>query len=379
METQTLPPETVNAGSAPAPSAPQPTHPTLTPTAIAPSAPATVTTAVQTLPVSAPPSVAPPAVVPSINPMANGSLYTPELNQGLSMPPSYVYAIGTIDARFPSLSLEKEAMQAEQREGGQIPPPITDRQALFTLFTVYDANGPIQNPDPSGQTSIQYPRAVNPDTLYIARDMCWILTVENVDTYILQPRTAEELNKLIAGLSVPIKIPMVDVDVVIGFRGPIAPPELCNGLQLPIAIINQLYSFQLSELQAALQSCKPANMPDSTFNTLTNQVFQIMMQLADNVGNLDEHRAVNYLTVRYNQIYIFTFEQYNSQPPKSLLRVDAKISPLSSNGARRIIDVIFTYRDNTTDIKTDYYATVDVTGLFPFLVEQLQPYYERPV
>jgi hypothetical protein len=40
----------------------------------------------------------------------------------------------------------------------------------------------------------------------------------------------------------PAPSPM-DMDVVIGVRGRIAPPELCNGLMIPIVAFDQIYSF----------------------------------------------------------------------------------------------------------------------------------------
>jgi hypothetical protein len=35
----------------------------------------------------------------------------------------------------------------------------------------------------------------------------------------------------------------MDLDAVIGVRGPIAPPEMCNGLMVPIVIFDQIHSF----------------------------------------------------------------------------------------------------------------------------------------
>jgi hypothetical protein len=39
-----------------------------------------------------------------------------------------------------------------------------------------------------------------------------------------------------------------DIDVVVGLRGPIAPPELCNGLMVPIVAFDQIYSFNRDAL-----------------------------------------------------------------------------------------------------------------------------------
>jgi len=70
-----------------------------------------------------------------------------------------------------------------------------------------------------------------------------VLTIEGLETYILQPRDPGDLELLIdATRSAPRP---TDVDIVIGVRGPIAPPELCNGLMTPMVIFDQIYSFDI--------------------------------------------------------------------------------------------------------------------------------------
>ena len=50
-----------------------------------------------------------------------------------------------------------------------------------------------------------------------------------------------------------------DIDVVIGMRGPNAPPETCNGLIVPIVAFDQLYSFDVDALIQGIPS--PESMP----------------------------------------------------------------------------------------------------------------------
>jgi hypothetical protein len=96
-----------------------------------------------------------------------------------------------------------------------------------------------------------------------------------------------------------------------------------------------------------------------------------LLQIGENVGELDEHRAVNYLALRYPDIYQLAFEQ--SQKGKTLKQVDIQVSPLS--GARHIVEVIFTYVDRQTSVPMRFFARVDVTGMYPFLVSPVQLYY----
>src|SRR5262245_14298825 len=69
---------------------------------------------------------------------------------------SYVYAIGRIEARFPRLSVEKEFAQATGRTetAGQ-----TDQQTFFSVLS-------------------------RPENRYLARQLCWVLTIQALETYI---------------------------------------------------------------------------------------------------------------------------------------------------------------------------------------------------
>jgi hypothetical protein len=66
------------------------------------------------------------------------------------------------------------------------------------------------------------------------------MTIEGLETYILTPRDPADLDLLVEALR-PTPSP-VDLDCVIGIRGPMAPPEICNGLMVPIVIFDQIYS-----------------------------------------------------------------------------------------------------------------------------------------
>ena len=54
-----------------------------------------------------------------------------------------------------------------------------------------------------------------------------------------------------------------------------------------------------------------------------------------------------------------------------------QVAQSSLPGVRSIVDVIFSFRDRTTDVAEKHYVRVDVTEQHPFLVTKLTPYYER--
>jgi hypothetical protein len=256
----------------------------------------------------------------------------------------FVYALGRIDPRFPSLGVEKEFAQAIGRAETV---NLTDRQALHEVLT-------------------------QPENRYLIRLLCWVFSIGGMETYLLQPRNPMDTEVLLEAIS-PERGP-TNIEVVIGIRGPIAPPEVCNGLMVPIVAFDQIYSFTREAFIEAVP--RPATIPeenDEQFKAAVAEVFDRIIQIADNAGSMDEHRALNYLAVRYPNIYARAAESH--QQNASLTGVQVRPSPLSST--RKIMDVIFSYTNRQTDVVDKFSARVDVTEEFPFLVSPLSPYYER--
>jgi hypothetical protein len=165
-----------------------------------------------------------------------------------------------------------------------------------------------------------------------------------------------------------------DIDVVIGVQGPIASPEACNGLMVPIVVFDQLYSFDRDELIGAIpRPEKLSKDKEEQFQATAGELFDRIMQVADNAGATDEHRALNYLVVRYPAIYARAAETHGGE--YALTAVDVRRSRLSSS--RTIMDVVFSYTHRRTDVTEKSFVRVDVTEEFPFLVTKLSPYYER--
>jgi hypothetical protein len=165
----------------------------------------------------------------------------------------------------------------------------------------------------------------------------------------------------------------MDIDVVIGMRGPIAPPEFCNGLMVPIVVLDQIYSFDRDALIKAIP--RPEKMTGKQFEAAAGEVFDRILQMTDNAGATDDHRALNYLAMRYPGIYAKTAEEFARD--FSLAGVDVLSSPLS--GTRKIVDVIFSYTNRSTDFTEKFSVRVDMTEEFPFLVTIMSPYYDVEV
>jgi hypothetical protein len=92
---------------------------------------------------------------------------------------------------------------------------------------------------------------------YLARQLCWVMTIQGLETYILQPRDPADLDLLVNTIR-PQSNPL-DIDLVVGMRGPIAPP-VCNGLMIPIVMFDQIYSLDRDALIKAIP--KPKDKAD---------------------------------------------------------------------------------------------------------------------
>src|SRR5580700_7556352 len=110
-------------------------------------------------------------ITPAENGVASTSPATPlpcRTCGGDSGSAQYVYAIGRIEVRVPKLSVEKEFAQATGRTEttGQ-----TDQQAFHNVLS-------------------------QRENVYLARQLCWVLTVQGLETYLLQPRHTAEYDRL---------------------------------------------------------------------------------------------------------------------------------------------------------------------------------------
>lgn len=255
--------------------------------------------------------------------------------------PSYVYAVGRIEARFPNLAAEKEFAQATGRTSTA---GKTDQETFHTVLSKREHR-------------------------YLVRQLCWVLTIQGLETYLLVPRDPADVDLLVEAIR-PAPSP-ADVDVVIGVRGPVASPEVCNGLMVPIVAFDQIYSFDRDALIKAIP--RPEKTTAAQFGRAAEELFNRIMLMTDNAGGTDDHRALNYLAMRYPAIYAKAAEEFARD--FSLTGVEVRPSPVSST--RNIVDVIFSHTNRSTDFTEKFSVRVDVTEEFPFLVTKISPYFDR--
>jgi hypothetical protein len=249
--------------------------------------------------------------------------------------------LGHIEPRYPLLSVEKEAMQAVKRAG---PAKDTDRQVMAKVLQ--DRNN-----------------------RYLVRQLCWVLLVQGIETYILVPRDPADYQLLVDAYRAEPE--PGDLELVIGIRGPIAPPTMCNGLLVPILIFDQIYAFDRKSLLDGIPVPKDADA--KKFGAAAAEVFDRIVQQIDNNGADPASIAMNYLAVRYPGMYQLAADQFAGNA--SFTSVDVLPSPLS--GTRKVVNVVFSFTKRDTGVVSKFFTRVDVTECFPFLVSPMAPYYDR--
>jgi hypothetical protein len=283
-----------------------------------------------------------PAQLPVVPPLPTQA---PPSIEELSADSGYVYALCKIDVRFPTLDVEKEVAQALGRmdTNGQ-----TDGQALYQLLS-------------------------DPGNRYLRREMCFVAQVGGgIDAYILRMTDVTDLDMFVEAIR-PDTGPD-QLDVVVGERGPLAPPQACNGLTVPLVRVSQVYTFTIGELVESIpRPDSIAEEDDAAFRDSSRELINRVLQLADNTGSLDEHRAVNYAVTRYAAVHHLIAEQH----ARGFSLTGVEVRPSRLSGPRKILTVIITTTSRTTDVAEKHAFRVDVDGIHPFLVSKLAPYFDR--
>jgi hypothetical protein len=200
--------------------------------------------------------------------------------------------------------------------------------------------------------------------------MCYVLSVQGVDTYILEPADPLGLDDIVEALR-PVA-DRRDLAVIVGRLGPIAPPGACQGLSVPVVRVEKIWAFDSKELVRAID--RPDDTSRKEFQRAAGALLDRLLQLGDNTGTEPADRALNYLTVRDQEIYRKTHEK--SADGYTLSAVEAGPSRLSS-GSHTVITVVFSYTHRQTNVTEQWFVRVGLAGLFPFRVTSLQPYYAR--
>jgi hypothetical protein len=256
----------------------------------------------------------------------------------------FVYAVGRIATRFPTLGVEKEFIQLI---GSAQTTALVEVDQLKAVLS-------------------------EPNNRYLGRHLCWVFVTQHVDAFMIVARDATEITQLVDALAPSNDENVIQAVVGAAADGSLAAPG-CPGLGLPAVAAEQLLSFTLDEFIDALPRDDRDGEPvdDAAARAVVRDLFVRLTLRADNRGIADEHRALNYLALRYPPVYHMTTQALNEG--KTLVGVDARHAHSSG---RRLVAVRLVFRSRRTELVERYQCLVDVTDLFPFLVSPLSPTYD---
>ena len=268
---------------------------------------------------------------------SSGSLgHQDQLLAGVSHDHPRVTAVGTVSAVFPSLSVEKEFAQLLGKRDFK---GFTDRETMYSVLS-------------------------RPENKYLAREMCFTHTPYNAGpspAYVLWPEQVEDRTLLVDTLS--RSLGASEFDIVKGTIRGYAPPSMCNGQQVPLLAVSQLYSFTLPAFIESMPH--PDNIPTEVLNAAVEEVFYRILQEASNATG--PALALAFAGLRYSGLYQLAAQKTNDN--SSLTRIEVTQSP--RNRDRADIRLRFVKRD--TGFSESYCFSVNYGGGFDYLEELLHP------
>jgi hypothetical protein len=246
----------------------------------------------------------------------------------------FAYAIGRVEPRFPSLGVEKEFAQAAGTAAG-----APDRETLHGVLK-------------------------DPENGYLAEQICWVFVAQGIDACVLNWRDVADRDRLIDTVSAGDDGSAIDA--VVGSVSGGWEAEACRGLGLPSVRIIQLLSFSRQEFVSGVPV--PPDTDEKMFQQAVGNVFDRITRRSDNIGQSDEHRALNYVALRYPALYAVAAQA--SAKEMSLATIDVRRS--AAGGARRVVEVRLVFRGRRDHSVEQYRCRVDVTEVFPFLISPLE-------
>jgi len=249
----------------------------------------------------------------------------------------WVYAIGQIGTRCLTEGVERELRQAM---GGKDPMDIANLPDLRATLT-------------------------KPENRYLVRELCWVLAVDGIDSYVLAPSDPTDMVRLPEAIRPHSRSDNIDAAV-----GRIVDPSpadaSCSQIPLPILAFDQIHSFDNKSFAKSLKQADEQEIDES----FIVDVLQKLTSLGGGLGVTAEHRALNYVILRYPTLYHLASKK--ASEGCSLQAVRLLRSPVT--GGRTVVDVLLTFISNV-DTRVDRWSVkVDVTDKYPFLRGTLSPH-----
>jgi Subtilase family/PatG C-terminal len=281
-----------------------------------------------------------------------------------------IYVLGSVDIVIPHQAVSEELQSL----------------ALALSQSHEYRNEHLQSPRDSEELRTWQSRVLSKrEARYLARQMYWILKIEGHPAYYLSLRDLHDLDELIRYLG---RSDRDDLDLFVG-SSTLVDVDTFPGVSLPVLSVDQIESFTRDHFIGWLKTeanappkalAKRAPTPDAgqppTYEQELDRLFDKLSQHADNRGDTDELRALNYLVARYKPLYELYAKIMMVRQQWSFDDVRVIRSRLS-RGDKRLLDTVFTFRHKPTGDVEQYFMRVDVSHLFPAVVHHIREYFQR--
>jgi hypothetical protein len=272
---------------------------------------------------------------------------------GESSPSHFIYVLGSVDIRFPDQSISEELATVARTLGIHQGKDEPLRSWYYKVLS-HTTEGVLQ-------------------ARYVARQLSWILTVEGHPAYYLALRDWHDLPDLVSCLGRTED----DLDLVVGSSS-LIPAEISPGVTAPVLAVDHLSAFTKSDLLKWIKPSKTALEPPSKAKakaprSKVSDLFDKLVQSADNLGDTDEWRALNYLAVNYQPLY----EQYAVMVRDGWTLDGVKVMTSRISREKHIVDPVIAFRQIETGLVQRYFVRVDVSHLFPMIANQIAEYFDR--
>lgn len=292
---------------------------------------------------------------------------TDRVHPAHGVPGAFIYAYGTIQAYFPSLSVEREFYQA------LVALHISHDKA----FDIHDEAALIALNQAPDLRRFLYEVFSKPDNASIAREMCWtIQSPSGSELFLIDPQNAAHLGTLIAALKPEAYLPR-NRRVFIGQESEAHSNPLCAAWALPSSQLLHLFEAPVNSLSAPSRggNVLVVHVPSHSGGEVSGsdalqQLVQSILQLADNSGTGDRNRTLNYVLL--NQAVLFT-KAWELAQSSGMSLTGARVEQLNYGGNPGRTRVIFDF-SNTNGGAQSWYYIVDGASAFPYLVTDLQPF-----
>ena len=252
----------------------------------------------------------------------------------------FVYAIGKLDVRFPSIGIEREFEQRQAR--------LVD----------WSSNG--------GSRGARV-RQVLEANRHLAARMCYVFMIGGIPAYVVAPTNSSLRDDFFEAITHG-----AEPDrwcTLVGRRGPMAAPSVCGGVIAPIVGCDQLESFSIEEWRQGVEqqltrALDVGNGDQEVSPNVARELFEQVVHSTENLGATDGHRALNYLLLQHPGLFLAAVERSGRQ---QLERIETRI--VEGLGSRRLVAVILTFVDLATGVPERLFARVDITEEWPFVAE----------